>query len=91
MSLAVNVDVSKINRTVFEQFSRSTEERENKISSDEIETTSPKGITEKDLSELEILLSKELSPTQTQHAIRIFRGFRDGASGKEKEAALVRF
>lgn len=91
MSLAVNVDASKINNTVFEQFSRNAEERENVISSDEVESTSPKGITEKDLKELEILLSKEMSPEKTQHAMRIFRGFREGATGKEKEAALVYF
>lgn len=91
VSLAVNADTSKINRTVFEQLSKNTiEQSENEIT-EEVESSSAKGITEKDLEELENLLSKQLSPTQTKHAMNIFRGFRDGASAKEKEAALVIF
>lgn len=86
MGLAVNVDVSKINKTIFEQLSKHDGGH---ISSEEIETTSPKGITKEDLEEMEVMLSKELTHEQTKHAMRILRGFRNGASAQEKEAALV--
>lgn len=90
MSLAINADVSKINKTIFEQLTRKNA-NENEGNSDEIDSTSPKGITENDLKELEAMLSKELTPEQTKHAINLFRGFREGATAKEKEAALVCF
>lgn len=84
--MAVNADIGKINKTIFEQFSH---KNINENSSDEVGTTSPKGITENDLKELETVLSKELTPAQAKHAIQIFRGFREGATAREKEAALV--
>ncbi|XP_055315490.1 uncharacterized protein LOC129575635 [Sitodiplosis mosellana] len=88
VSLALNVDVSKINKTIFEHFSqKNTNENDN--NSEEVEGTSPKGITENDLKELETILSKELAPAQTKLAIQIFHGFRQGATAREKEAALV--
>ena len=73
-----------------EQFSHKNS-TEKESSSEEQESTSPKGITENDLKELETMLSKELTPAQTKLAVDIFRGFREGATAKEKEAALVRF
>lgn len=89
MSLAVNVDAAKINKTIFDQFSKGKDNGANEVSSEEIETTSPKGITKEDLEELEIMLSKDLTHEQTKHAMKILRGFRSGATPQEKEAALV--
>lgn len=90
VSLAIEVDASKINKTILEQFSHKNS-TEKESSSEEHESTSPKGITENDLKELEKLLSKELTPAQTKLAMDIFHGFREGATAKEKEAALVSF
>lgn len=89
MSLAVNVDAAKINKTIFDTFSKEKDNGANEVSSEEIVTSTPKGITKKDLEELETMLSKELTHEQTKHAMRILRGFRSGATPQEKEAALV--
>lgn len=46
-------------------------------------------ITQDVLTTINVELSKLLSRTETEHAMRILRGFCEGATEHEKDAALV--
>lgn len=61
-----------------------------KDSSEDAETKSTQeGLTEEELKLLENDLSKQLTPKQTQHAMSILRGLREGATPREREIAFV--
>lgn len=84
MGLALNADLTKLN-TIIHQDSSSSEEIDAKGSSEE-------GLTVDDLKEMELELSKVLtSPEQLEHAMRILRGFKEGATSAETGSAVVRF
>lgn len=90
----MNVDVSIINRTLLANYSSSSEEdsSENGLHSGEdkkIRKASDGRITDDELKDLETALLRELTPSQTKQIMEIFRGFREGASPKETENAIV--
>lgn len=89
ISLAVNVDASKLNKTFFAESSSSEESDENQLHSGETNKLTDGGITEGELKDIEHALLKELTPTQVKQAMIIFQGLREGASAKETEDALV--
>lgn len=90
--MAFTADVSKINETALEQFSRNNNENDNdNLISEQAENLPAKGIRERDLKELEVFLSKELTPVQAKLAANIFRSFCEHATAKEKEGALASF
>lgn len=51
--------------------------------------SSSEELSENDLKEMEAELSKVVTTEQTNHAMRILRGFRKGATESERDAALV--
>lgn len=74
----MNVDVTKINQTIFQ---RTISGRE--------EDAEDKGITKSELNEIQRALSENLTRPQVEHIMRILRGLRDGATATETENALV--
>lgn len=49
------------------------------------------GLTENDLKEIETRLAKTLTPFQLINAMKILRGFRNGATDKDIENAKVSY
>lgn len=92
LSLAVNADFSKLNETIYENLSSSEEEEDEAAeqNANALAIPSGEGISEDDLETLQSELSKVLTPDQTEHAMKIFSGFREGATSQETENALVR-
>ncbi|XP_055315503.1 uncharacterized protein LOC129575643 [Sitodiplosis mosellana] len=84
ISLAVNVDVSIINRTLLAL----SQNRSHSCESKNLRDFTDGRITEVKLKDLEDAFLKELTPLQTKQVMEIFRGFREGASSKETENTI---
>lgn len=74
----MDVDVAKINQTIFQQTISGSEE-----------DAEDKGFTESELNEIQRSLYEKLTRPQVGHIMKILRGFRDGATSTETENALV--
>lgn len=61
---------------------------DNKLTGDD---SSSEELTDSELKAIDDELTKIVTPEQKKHAMRIFRGFRHGATENEKGAALVSF
>lgn len=87
----MNADFSKLNETIYENLSSSKEQEDEATeqNTNSLEVASGEGISKDDLESLQNELSKVLTPTQTEHAMKIFNGFREGATSQETENALV--
>lgn len=91
------MDVSVINRTLVTNYTSGVEEAisENPLHLECFKDKKFGDLMGRDVSEceskaIEHAISKELTPAQTKQMMEIFHGFREGASQKENDKALVR-
>ncbi|XP_031636403.1 uncharacterized protein LOC116349209 [Contarinia nasturtii] len=88
LGIALNVDASKINRTVFEQLKNSSEKDVEDNSISKINNSVIRGITDSQYKHLENSLPKEFDTFKTEQILNFLKGFREGSTSKETENSI---
>lgn len=90
LSIALNADFPKVNRTIFDfWFNRNSDEIDSDSSEENYSPFVLLDLRDSSLKKLEGMFSNVLTPSQTEEAMRILRGLGEDATTQQEEATKV--